>query len=293
VLKAYLIDRSITGTGRDAPWDEHIFNSIAWKQLHEVFKKKTSGQRLQISKLMHDLLPTARRQQVLNNKHDGRCFVCDLLWEDTNHVIRCNGDSRTLARDEAFDTFRKHLQRQHTPDIMADLICDCMRRWVSRHPITRPTWPSPSEPIHRLLTKAYYAQSRIGWDQFFRGRVALPWKEVIALYYTERRPGAMFTPDHWLRTTVDATWHFSLTLWRQRCNEFHGHNGIISQEANRQESLARATAVFHDTCDNPSSPAYRLLHRAPVQQMANWTRQHLDAYLATAEMACEWNVEPG
>jgi hypothetical protein len=27
--------------------------------------------------------------------------------------------------------------------------------------------------------------------------------------------------------------------------------------------------------------------------MLNWTKQHLDTYLATAEMACEWNVEPG
>jgi hypothetical protein len=86
-MKAYLIDRSITGTGREAPWNDTIFDTIAWKPLHEVFKKKTAGQRLQISKLMHDLLPTARRQQVLDNKHDGRCFVCGLLWEDTNHVI--------------------------------------------------------------------------------------------------------------------------------------------------------------------------------------------------------------
>jgi hypothetical protein len=58
-LKAYLIDRSIVSTGREAPWDDAIFASIAWTPLHEVFKKKTIGQRLQISKLMHDLLPTA------------------------------------------------------------------------------------------------------------------------------------------------------------------------------------------------------------------------------------------
>jgi hypothetical protein len=168
-----------------------------------------------------------------------------------------------------------------------------MRQWISRHPIMRPTCPLPSESIHRLLTKAYYAQSKIGWDQCFRGHVAILWKDAIALYYNERRPGAMFTPEQWLRTTVDATWHFSLTLWRQRCHEFHGHNRVISQEAKCQESSARATVVFHDTWDNPFTLAHRLLHRTPVTQMVNWTQQHLDAYLATAETACEWNVEPG
>jgi hypothetical protein len=30
-----------------------------------------------------------------------------------------------------------------------------------------------------------------------------------------------------------------------------------------------------------------------MTNMINWTKQHLDAYLAMAEMACEWNVEPG
>jgi hypothetical protein len=176
---------------------------------------------------------------------------------------------------------------------MADLLCECMQRWVSRHPITRPTWPLPLEPIHRLLTKAYVAQTRIGWDQFFRGRVALPWKDAIAAYYKERRPGKMFSPEQWLRTTVDALWHFSLTLWRQRCHELHGHNSVLSKEAKRQESLARATAIYHETYDHNNTPAHQLLHRTPVAHMITWTRQHLDAYLATAEMACEWNVEPG
>jgi hypothetical protein len=292
-MKDYLIDRSIVGTGREAPWNDTVFDSIAWTPLHEVFKKKSSGQRLQISKLMHDLLPTARRQQVLNNKHNGRCFVCNLLWEDTNHVIRCSGEAHALARTQAFEVFHRHLQLQHTPDIMAHLICDCMQRWVSRHPITRPTWPLPAEPIHRLLTKAYFAQSRIGWDQFFRGCVALPWKDVIAAYYKDRRPGAMFSPEQWMRTTVDALWHFSLTLWRQRCHEFHGHNGVLSQEAQRQDALARATAVYRDTQEQTPTAAHRLLHRTPVSAMLTWTKQHLDAYLATAEMACDWNVEPG
>jgi hypothetical protein len=31
----------------------------------------------------------------------------------------------------------------------------------------------------------------------------------------------------------------------------------------------------------------------PWLNIMNWTKQDLDAYLATAEMACEWNVEPG
>jgi hypothetical protein len=127
-MKEYLIACSIDGTGCNALWDDTIFDLIAWQPLHEVYKKKTSGQRIQISKFMYDLLPTAQREQVLNNKNDGRCFICNnLLWEDTNHVIRCCGNDRSQACTTAFVTFRLHLQRQHTPNIMADLISDCMQ----------------------------------------------------------------------------------------------------------------------------------------------------------------------
>jgi hypothetical protein len=52
--------------------------------------------------------------------------------------------------------------------------------------------------------------------------------------------------------------------------------------------LIRATAVYHDTIDEDESC---VLHRTPVANMINWTKQHLYAYLAMAEMACEWNVE--
>ena len=93
-----------------------------------------------------------------------------------------------------------------------------------------------------------------------------------------------------MRTTIDALWTFALTLWRQRNHELHGHNGELSNEAKHQKSLIRATAVYNDTIDEDES---RILHRTPVANMINWTKQHLDAYLATAEMACEWNVEPG
>jgi hypothetical protein len=36
-----------------------------------------------------------------------------------------------------------------------------------------------------------------------------------------------------------------------------------------------------------------ILHRTQITTILNWTKQHLDAYLATAEVICEWNIEPG
>ena len=86
-MKRYLIRRSKEGTGRTQPWDEHIYESIDWKHLGENFKKNSNGKRIQLSKYMNDLLATNKRLQTIDNRHDGRCFACHQLHEDTNHVL--------------------------------------------------------------------------------------------------------------------------------------------------------------------------------------------------------------
>jgi hypothetical protein len=37
----------------------------------------------------------------------------------------------------------------------------------------------------------------------------------------------------------------------------------------------------------------RMLHGRPLEQILNWTKSHLNAYLATTEVILEQNVDPG
>ena len=96
-----------------------------------------------------------------------------------------------------------------------------------------------------------------------------------------------------MRTTIDALWTFSLTLWRQQNAALHGPDSAITLERRRKEAVTQATAVYLDTLGNLSPLDSIILHRAHITDILNWTKQHLDAYLATAEAVCEQNVEPG
>jgi hypothetical protein len=87
--------------------------------------------------------------------------------------------------------------------------------------------------------------------------------------------------------TAGAIWKLALTLWRHPNKELHDDNGELSMEAKCKESLACMTAVYTDTIGNVSPSASLLLHQQRLTAMTNWNKQHLDAYLATAEMACE------
>jgi hypothetical protein len=292
-MRDYLIQRSHNATGRDSKWDAATFNSIAWQPLGEALRSLSIGQRIQLSKFMNDILPTLRCLQTFDNKTDGCCFECGQLWEDTNHVLRCPGDARSQARDAAFNTFRQHLKAQHTPDILANLLCDSMHSWVHRTRITPPTWPTPTEPIMDSITTAFNSQRRIGWDQFFRGRISRAWKDAIRHYYHDRKPGDSFTPDHWMRTTIAGIWKFAMTLWRQRCATYHGEKSALTLEKRRKAAATDATTIYNETIGNVCPSDGIILHRAKINEILNWTKQHLDAYLATAEVICEWNIEPG
>ena len=143
------------------------------------------------------------------------------------------------------------------------------------------------------LQCAFKSQQKIGWDQLLRGRIAKDWKTAIKTYYHERKPGDSYTPDQWMRTTIAALWKFSMTLWRQRNAAFHGTDSAITLEKRRTAAVTKATAVYLDTIGNVLPSDGLILHRARINVILTWTKQHLDAYLATAEVICEQNVEPG
>jgi hypothetical protein len=92
-----------------------------------------------------------------------------------------------------------------------------------------------------------------------------------------------------------AIWKFVLTLWHRQNKELHGDDGAPSLKAKRKEALTWVTTVYRDTIGQvlPSNSSLILNWTRVTNIVLNWSKQHLDAYLATAVMACDWNVEPG
>jgi hypothetical protein len=155
----YLFHRSHTATGREAKWNNIIFDSITWQHLgQQAFQKHTMGQRNGLSKYMKDLLPTLCHLQTFNNQSNSHCFACNQLWEDTNHVLHCQTEDRCTTRTVAFQTFCLYLQKHHTPNIMATLICNSMHSWINCTWISPPVWDPPKEPIMHASHQAFQVQ---------------------------------------------------------------------------------------------------------------------------------------
>lgn len=84
-----------------------------------------------------------------------------------------------------------------------------------------------------------------------------------------------------------------MTLWRQRNASLHGEDSILTLEKRRKETATKAASVYQETIGKVRPSDGLILHRTQIADILTWTKQHLDAYLATAEVVCEWNIEPG
>jgi hypothetical protein len=115
----------------------------------------------------------------------------------------------------------------------------------------------------------------------------------IAEYYKVWQPGDAVNPSLWMQKTINAIWQIFLMIWLMQNGELHG------KDYEEQCSIVLITSCVKVSRINKEAKQYvndaeiRLLHHQLLEQILTWTKSHLDAYLATAEVILEQNVDPG
>jgi hypothetical protein len=279
------------------PWTDDTFNTIDWLTVRSSFKSQAPGRKLQIAKFTHEWTPTMHQRALMDNSLDRRCFACQHLCEDINHVLRCTSPRRIVARTKALDDFQNHLSRYFTPAPMTSVIMSCLRKWYDgRIPVILllPTDDSDSNAVlHRLINTAYNQQCTIGWGHFIRGRLTHAWKAVIAHYYRDRRPGHPFNPTLWMRKTIDQVWLLFRTIWLCRNGEKYGKDYDEQRAIALETTRNKVREIYEQARSDVDSVTSSRLHAQPLEEILKWTKRHLDAYLATAEVYLAQNIDPG
>ena len=283
-------------------WTDATFDDVDWKAINSSLKAVSIGRRFQLSKFAHEWTPTLHHLAKIDNSIDRRCFACqhlrNFVKEDIDHMLRCTSERRTTARTKALLDFKQHLSRYHTPAPMANCIMSALERWFKDLPPDRvPRLPTndsdPNRILHQAINDAFSHQNFIGWGHFLRGRISKHWKQCIALYYKDLQPGDNYTPTLWMRKTVDAIWQIFLTLWTCRNGEKYGTDYDEQRAIALETSQDAVRHLYERTKHSVNDEESALLHSRPLEEILTWTKAHLDAFLATAEVILEQNVDPG
>ena len=97
----------------------------------------------------------------------------------------------------------------------------------------------------------------------------------------------------WMRKTVDKIWQIFLMIWTCRNGKKYG------KDCEEQCKIALATSqdkvreIYKQMRNLVNDEESALLHTRPLEEILNWTKAHLDAYLATAKVILEQDVDPG
>ena len=96
-----------------------------------------------------------------------------------------------------------------------------------------------------------------------------------------------------MQKTVDQIWEFYITIWHCRNGELHGHDFEEQRCIALKATCTTVGRVYQEMTSNIEMHHAHILHHLPVEDILKWMKAHLDAYLATAEVILEQNIDPG
>jgi hypothetical protein len=93
--------------------------------------------------------------------------------------------------------------------------------------------------------------------------------------------------------TVDAIWDYFLLIWTDWNGKLYGKDYDEQRAIALETTRAKAEQIYEGSKHYVNNAESAVLHARPLEQILTWTKAHLDAYLATAEVILEQNIDPG
>jgi hypothetical protein len=206
-------------------WHNKTVDTIWWQVHGKALLQFKCGQRTTIQKFIHRRIACNKRENKYNTYRSPMCRQCPNVIECTDHIIKCAGcNSRSKERT----TYLKHIQNQMiimgTNTTTIRVIIAHLQAWLDDKPM--PDLIEIAPEASEYLKKTVATQSKIGWDQWFRGRISIQWGEM---YNNDiaNPPFPLYRPSaaRWGKQIIKATWNFVLNSWQIRNNIEHDNDG--------------------------------------------------------------------
>jgi len=255
---------------RDTKWSEETFNSVDWAAHHSALLLLPRTRRLAVSKLIHGLW-NVNRQNAIYYQESSACPYCPDT-ETMEHLFCCPSAPAVATRTDAIRTLGSTLKTISTPEVLSAGIISLI------HPPAIANLDPARETI--ATQEVVEAQSELGWDQLFRGRLSTAWRTAYLRTIpstTKRRESVAAT---WVKKLIIALWDYSFTIWQARNDMVHGQTETAKEskalKATRQEAKRLFLAYDNDPYLVPSSRAHLfdkpllVLLQLPITPLRCW-----------------------
>jgi len=266
ILNGRVICRRVTTTMRHAAatpayWDylrqRYIWNhsdltQIQWPTLKTLLGSFPSNDQRRLSLFIHDKL-ALRASKFHPHLGSQLCPSCKREQEDRWHFLECqHPERRTL-----FSQMKQSLTAVTTKFSLHPAIFTAL--WLGLLMIRNATpYPVITHELPLPLRAPVNAQSRLGWDQLYQGRVSYLWERAIENLSPQLKVSGRYIMIQLLKPI----WTYILATWTLRNQHLHQDGGRLSLPNYQQ-----AVRNIYDLKPQLPTAAQEALFQRPLEEM--------------------------
>jgi hypothetical protein len=226
-------------------WSRRVFDSINWRSYGTAFKRLPRSRQTAMAKACHSLWHTGEKHKQYYGGQKPCCMRGD-AHEDWRHdIITFKSLDASLHRTVSWTKVKKSMTAWRIPPDF----------WIAKekginqyaiHPLKRDKENMPPEPqkyfgttcytprnIHQV---AFWKQSHVVWENFFKGRICIEWCTYIKHHLTSRNIKKDY--QEWATQLILALWEHIHRVWMFRNTEHHEDNqGRVARY--KEEAISR------------------------------------------------------
>ena len=220
-------------------WTPAIMQTIDW-DAHGMAIRRHFHQRVHLTKLIHDILPTNDNVSRWKPLRHAKCPSCPHPHEDRDHVLRCPHPSRMEWRRTFLLTLRTTCDKLHTRPNLQMILLTALEAWLTNTPADFSQYPTQYSHLIRQ-------QTQIGWRQLFNGRLSTEWSRLQDEYlYQQGLHNKKTTGLLWATTVLSKIWEEWTSIWNIRNQVIHGHDQTSRLNIQRLEAETELRAIYDE-----------------------------------------------
>ena len=163
------------------------------------------------------------------------CPRCNVVEETFHHIFQCKSSHASTSHKKALIALKEGLRRIHTAPIIQRTIVKCIDRHRKGYANLRFTDIIVDDDTKDLARTVFRNQDKLGTTAILQGYLSTDWSILQNVH-----DGCKDITDanvNWASRVIKLIWKYSVTLWKDRCEEIHGKQGNKTNSLKQKELL--------------------------------------------------------
>ena len=192
-------------------------------------------------------------------------------------MFRCEHIIMRDAHIETLRTLKQNLSLIGTYPILTEAVIHYIKSWMRQEEPKFLFRLLPYVPSQQKLIHAINEQTKIGWNQFLRGRITTKWREAQQLFHAQTRLNT------WIKKFITKIMAVNQTIWDVRNSLLYGTGTNKTKKARGR--LIPTITTYYKTYKNLVHPTHYHIFQIPLETIITFSSTENKQWIDTVKAA--------